>query len=143
VVDETEIQSVAADADTGMAERVGAHDTTDAAKAQNRHIAGAAAEIRDQNGRVRFQALSVVKGGSDRLEHVMLPRRRQRRVEGSAIPPQRQGLVGACAGKFQRPADDDVGVAVAWVQAGMAEQRVEKSAEQGFESIGCTENLCR
>jgi len=107
LVDDPVVEGVTGHPDPGMAERGRTQGAVGLAlEADERKVAGAAAEVGDQHGGVLFQLAGKEEGRADRLIGIADLAETQP-GEGGLIALQGQGFVGIAAGKGHRPPDHD------------------------------------
>jgi hypothetical protein len=102
-------------------------------KAHHREIAGAAAEIGDQDRRVMAQLARIEEGGTDRLVDIMTALDAEP-AESRMIAPHRQSLVGTGACETHRTADHDLLRRNGERAVGMAQKTAQEDREQVFEA---------
>ena len=115
-----------------MGERGHAQPAGLAYEADDRKVAGAAAEIGDQYRGVAVELARKGKGGADRLVDIAGVLDAETR-EGGAVTLHGQCLVGHAAGKAHGAADDDSGGAEVETRLGMARQGAQESSQQILE----------
>jgi hypothetical protein len=123
-----------------MAERLGAQHSAGAREAHHREVAGAAAEIRNQHGRIAFQSAGEGERSAYGLIDIACVTGTEA-LEGGAITLHRQHLVGIAAGKTHGSADRDVGCLEAELLAAMARQRAQERGQNVLEPEALPEHL--
>ena len=139
VINDAVIEIVTRDADAGVCEGFGRGATAQPAEAQHREVAGAAAEVRDEDHGVTRQALGIEIGSGHRLEHIA-DLLEAECVESRRIAPLRQRVVRGLAREGDGPPDGKAFREV--FEPGMILHLAEVDRHQIFEAVAAGKHRC-
>jgi len=117
-----------------VTDRGGAYSGATPLEADQREITCAAAKITNQHQRVRFKALRIVIGSTDRFVRVYRVANTDPPVSLS-IAMRGERLVRCGTGKGNRPARDDAAAKIGELAIRVADQEAKKCGQQIFEFI--------